>query len=263
MCLFPQQKYKNPHTGDRLRENRCQRCAAHAHVQSENKYRIENNVGHRPDEHRQHARLRKSLRCDKGIHSQCELHKNRSKRINVHIIHAIVYRIGAGAEGHQKIPVPQKKRRCQQDRNNDLNHKTVPQRLLRLVMFSLSHENGSPGCATVRHKSRKCRHDHNKRHADAHTGERHGSLLRDMPNINPVHNIIHHIDELRRHRRDRQPEQKPSHRLRPQKIFLFIHSSIPFLFLMLYSTLYSLRPKARCAFCMILRLIAENVSISS
>ena len=155
MCLFSHQKQQDPGTGHGLRKNRCQCGAPHAHVQPKYKNRIKNDIGHRADQHRQHAGPCKSLRCDKSVHPQRHLHKNRSERIDIHIGYAIIHRIGAGPEGQQEVPVPQQQRRCQQDRDDHLHHKTIAERLLRFLILSLSHEDRRPRRDTVSHKRGK------------------------------------------------------------------------------------------------------------
>ena len=53
--------------------------------------------------------------------------------------------------------------------------------------------------------------------------------LRHVADVDAVYNIIEHIDELRDHRRDRQPEQESANRLRAEKRVFLIHPDAFFL----------------------------------
>ena len=42
-------------------------------------------------------------------------------------------------------------------------------------------------------------HQHNHRQAQAYAGQRHGAHPRDVADVDPVYDVIEHIDELGRH----------------------------------------------------------------
>ena len=44
------------------------------------------------------------------------------------------------------------------------------------------------------------------------------------PHVDAVDDVVEHIDQLRDHRRDREPAQKLSDRLRAEKCFVLLHS---------------------------------------
>ncbi len=55
------QKQKDPDTGKRLRNDRCNCRPGNPHRKAEDQNRVQNNVGNRTDDHGKHARLRKAL----------------------------------------------------------------------------------------------------------------------------------------------------------------------------------------------------------
>ncbi len=77
--------------------------------EAKNKNRIQNDIGHRSNQHRKHACFGKPLRGNKRVHSQGQLHKHRTYGVNIHIADAIFDGIFTGAKRHEKIAVPNKK----------------------------------------------------------------------------------------------------------------------------------------------------------
>ena len=74
-------------------------------MHSKDKYRIQDNVCNCTDKYGKHAGFCKALGCDKHIHTECQLHKNRSQGIQIHIADCIPYRVLAGTESQKQVPV--------------------------------------------------------------------------------------------------------------------------------------------------------------
>ena len=176
------------------------------HAKDEN--RIQNDVADCSDQHGKHTGFRKSLSRDEHVHAQCQLHKNGSQRVDIHVADCIFNRVFTGAKCQKKLPVKQEQYRCEDGRDHDLQHETVTKNFLCLVIILFSHVDGSPRRSAASHQSRKRRYDHNQRHADTHTGQSQGSGLRNMADINPVYNVVKHIDELRGNGRNCQGAQQ-------------------------------------------------------
>ena len=206
-CLFSQQEGQHPCAGHRLGDNRRQRGALYAHIKSKDENRIQNNVGHRADQHGEHTRFCKALGCDKGVHAQRQLDEYSAYRINIHIADAVFNRIFTRAERHQEIPVPQKQGGRQYDRDRNLRRKAVAQRLLRRFRIPLSHEYGGARRAAVTGKGGESRDDHNQRHTYSYARQRGCAHTGYVADIDSVHNIVEHIDNLRGHCRKRQLQQ--------------------------------------------------------
>ena len=104
---FPsEQEAQHPGARERLRQNGRQCRAAHAHAEAENKDGIQNDVGHRTDEHRQHARAGKALGGDESIHAQRKLDKDGADCVQIHVGNAVFDRVFTCAKGQQEIPIP-------------------------------------------------------------------------------------------------------------------------------------------------------------
>ena len=64
---------------------------------------------------------------------------------------------------------------------------------------------------------RERRHDHNDRHAHAHAGQREAADARDVADVDAIHDVVEHVDQLGDDRRNGQPHQQSADRLRAQK----------------------------------------------
>ena len=215
--LFTHQEADDPHAGNALRNHRRQRRATNAHVQAENENRVEHDVAHRADEHGHHARRREALRGDERIHAERQLHKQRAEGVDVQIIVRVFNRVFARAEGQQKFVTEQQQHRRQRQRNRDLQRKAAAQQLFGRVVIAAPHRDGSPRRAAGGDQRRERRHDHNDRHAHAHASQREAADARDVTDVDAIHDVVEHIDQLGDDRRNGQPHQQPADRLRAQK----------------------------------------------
>lgn len=233
--------------------------AAHAHIKRKNKERIKHDIRRRADQDGEHAGFCKALRCDKRIHAERELYKNRADRVNIHVIHGIADRLFARAKRQKKRAVKDQQDSRKYNGDDNLQRKAVSERLFRAFIIALSHKNGSARRAAVADQRREGRDDHNQRHTDADAGQRHGALFRNMPDIHAVDNIVQHVDKLREHRRQRKAQQELSHRLLSQKILILLHVVSP------YSPSFSgvFFCAARSTFFITRRLSASNCAYSS
>ena len=115
--LFSPQEGDYPHAGDALGQHRGQGSPPDAHVQDEDEQRVQQNVGHRADEHRFHAHLGEALGGDEGIEAQGQLHEQGAQGVNAHILGGVFDGVPAGAEGQQQRPVPYQQH-CRQYQGN-------------------------------------------------------------------------------------------------------------------------------------------------
>ena len=65
--FFRAEETHDPRARNGLREDRCERRAAHAHAEREHEQRVEHDVERRADRHGEHARCGKALRGDEGV----------------------------------------------------------------------------------------------------------------------------------------------------------------------------------------------------
>ena len=115
----PQQRLRageepqHPDAGNALGQNGGQGRAPDAHMQGKNEDGVQQDVGHRADEHRPHADLGKALGGDEAVEAQGHLDENGADGVDAHVIHGVGNGVLAGAEGQQQILAPQEKHRRQ------------------------------------------------------------------------------------------------------------------------------------------------------
>ena len=195
---------KHPDTRTPLRKDRCKRRSADAEATGKNKYRIQHDIDHGSDQNGVHPNFCKSLCRNKHIHSQCQLNKYRTDGINIKIADRIFNCIFAGSECKQKCLPAEQHNHCQHDGNKNLQGKTIADNFFCRLRIAFSQKDRSPRSTAISHERRKSRQNHNKRHTYAYSRERKRPHFRNMTDINPVHDIIKHIDHLRDDSRNRK-----------------------------------------------------------
>lgn len=119
------EKADDPHAGNRLGENRCKGSSLYAHMESEDKHRIQNDVADCTDQDGDHRNGGKSLGSDESIHAKGQLYEQRSECINLHVSGCIVDGVGTCTKGQQKRFIKSKQDCGQNAGNDDLQCKTV------------------------------------------------------------------------------------------------------------------------------------------
>ena len=115
----------------------------------------------------------------------------------------------------------QQQHRRQQQRNGDLQRKTAAQQFLGGIVVAAPQRDGGPRRAAGSDQRRKCRHDHDDRHANAHAGQRKAPDFGNVADVDAVHDVIEHVDELGDDRRHGQPHEQFADRFRAQKRLIF------------------------------------------
>lgn len=194
--LFPAQEQQNPCTGHGLGQYGGQSCSPDAHAQSEDEDRIQDDVGDGADQDREHTGPGEALGGDKGVHAQGQLNEDGTQGIDVHISHTIFDGVFAGAKSHQEIPVPDQQDGGKCDGYQNLQQKAISQSSFCRFHVVLSHENGCPGSAAAADQSGKCGDNHDQGHTDAYASQCHGAGVRNVTDIDPVNDIVEHVDDL-------------------------------------------------------------------
>ena len=192
-------------------------------MEAEDQARVQDDVGDGADEHGEHTGLREALGRDKGIHAEGQLDEDGSHRVDVHIIHRVLNRVFAGAEGHQEIPVPDEKDGGQEDGNENLGGKAVAQGGFRRFIVLLPHGDGGPGRAAVADQGGEGRYDQDQGHADAHAGQGRGAYVLDVADVDTVHDVVEHVDQLRGYGGKSQPREQLSYGFGSQKFSVIVH----------------------------------------
>ncbi|MPN34172.1 hypothetical protein SDC9_181665 [bioreactor metagenome] len=79
------QKKQHPNRRGALTDDGGQGRAPDSHIQSKNENRIQYNVEHRAQRHREHADPAEALGVDKGIEAQTDHHKQRAQQVHAQI----------------------------------------------------------------------------------------------------------------------------------------------------------------------------------
>lgn len=224
VSAFSEQEREYPRAGSRLGDHRRDRGAPNAHIERENEYRVEYNIRHGADKYGKHTRCGESLSRDKRVHAEGQLYENGAHGVHVHIFGRVRNSVFAGAESEQKFFVPYQKHRGEQGRDDKLGYKTVSERLFGGKLVARAHEYRSARRAAVADKRGERRYYHYQRQTYSESRQREVPRYGNVPDIYTVHNIVEHIDKLRHHGRERQPEQQSAYGFRCQKVFAVIHS---------------------------------------
>lgn len=76
----------------------------------------------------------------------------------------------------------------------------------------IAHGDGRPGRAALSHQHSEGRNEIDHREAQPNARQSRAPHIRDMPDVDPVHNVIEKIDQLRHHRGNSQLQQQFPHR---------------------------------------------------
>ena len=71
-------------------------------MEAKNKDRIQNDIDHRADQHREHSGFGKALTGNEHIKAQRDLHRDRSEQIDAEIADCIIDRLAAGSKQHKE-----------------------------------------------------------------------------------------------------------------------------------------------------------------
>ena len=141
--LFSRQEPQHPNCGKSLRNYRGQCCSANAHLQPENQNRVENDIHHSAQQHRQHSHFAESLRVDETVHSQADHHKNCADQINFQIIIGISEGVLTGAKEIQQRLFKGKAHHHQYDARNHQRQKGIAHDLAGIFVLPFSPGDGA------------------------------------------------------------------------------------------------------------------------
>ena len=204
------QKRHDEHAGSRLRNDGGYRRAPDVHAQREDEHGVERDVERRADDDRYHGDDGKPLRGNKDVESQRHQHEDRAERIDRHIFRAVSDGLFACAERHQKRFVPHREHHRQRGGRRNEQRKTVSQNFLGGVVVPRAHKNGSARRAARTDEIGKRRYQQDDGKAHAHAGKRRRADFGNMSDIDPVHEVIKQIDELRRNGGHGKFKKKPA-----------------------------------------------------
>ena len=194
--FFPSQEPQHPKGRYGLGDNGGQGSSLYPHPHTEDHNGVQHNVQSRSDGDGHHAGSSKALGIDKSIHPQADHHKNGARRVNPHIVGSVSVGLAAGPEGIEDGLLEN----LQDDRENDGRHhqhkKGGSHDLAGPLIVLSAPGNGAQGRAPRAEKIRKSGQQGNQGKADSHPREGHGGGPRYSSDIDSVHNIVEHIQQL-------------------------------------------------------------------
>lgn len=139
-----QQKQQHPHCGEHLGEHRGQGGALHAHVKDKDKNGVENDVGHRTDDDREHGEGGEALGGDEIVQPQGDQYGNGPPEIDAQIFHGVADGVLTGAEEIEQGLLPELEHHGDRCGEEHQQRGAVAQNLTGQVQPALPHADGGP-----------------------------------------------------------------------------------------------------------------------
>ena len=165
-----------------------------AHVKEEDKYRVQDDVHNRPQPHRHHAHLSKSLGVDEGVHPQADHHKEGAHQVDGHIGVGVGVGGVAGPEQVEHGPLDDQKQGGDRRSEDQEQGKGVSHDPFCFLSVSPSPLHGAQRRAAGAAQIGKAHDNGDHRHCQAQPGE--GQVAGQQPQIDAVHHAVQHVDEL-------------------------------------------------------------------
>ena len=195
--------------------------STYPHVQPKDEHWVQGDVEHRPKHHRLHPLLGKALADDKLVHSVGQQGEYRAEQVVGVIVQSIGQGGLTGSEKQEQRPPGQQGTGHQEHRQHVKQEKAVCQYLSGLGQVTLAHSNGHQG-GTADPYQKGHGADHGD-HGTTDAGPRQGQVadLRDIPDVDAVHNAVQHTDKLGQHTGNRNIQDQLSDGIAAQIIFQF------------------------------------------
>ena len=198
------EKPQDPHRADRLTEHRGSGSSGDSHIQNENQNRIQNDIDNGANNRGEHTDLGKALGGDKRVHAHDHQHKDAAQSIDPAVGHTVGNGVAAAAEKPDQLRGKQVEHPGEHHRQKQQHRKAAADNFLRLLLVSPAHGNGSQGRAAGTCQHSKGGYQHKNGGKEAHTGEGVSADFRNMPDVNPIHNVVQQVNDLGHHRGHRK-----------------------------------------------------------
>ena len=167
-----------------------------AHIESKDKDRVQDDIGNGTQKHRHHSDGPKALGIDKAVHTQPHHHEQVSQQIDGDI----VLRVGdggvAGPEEVEHGALKGQAQHCQHNSRSHHHYKRISHDFFCFFQVSPSPLNGTQGRPAHSEQIGKSGDNGNDGKAKPQPRQGQGGVLRNQTDIEPVHNIVHHINQL-------------------------------------------------------------------
>ena len=214
------QKAHHPHGADGLGQNGGQGCTLHPHAEYKDEQRVQQDIQHRPDEYRAHGRHGLSLGADKGVQAQGKLYKDRPQQIDGQIVGGIADGVRRCAEGQQQWPLKYRKAHSQNQGHGHQHGHGAAQNGLCPLPVPRPQADGCQRGAPHARKGGKGGDQGEDGKGHPHTGEGRFSHHGNVADIDPVHDVIQHVDKLGGHSGGGQAEHQRADGRAGQRLFI-------------------------------------------
>ena len=136
------------------------------------------------------------MRIYKGVHPQTDHNKHAAQKVNGHIRVRVRICNVAGAEQIQKRPFKNQADGRKEDPRCHQKRKRISHDPLRLFLVSPAPFNGTQRRSAHAEQIGKRDHDRDHRKAEPQARQGFRRILRHMADVNPIHYIIKHVDQL-------------------------------------------------------------------
>ena len=224
-----EQKAQHPRGADGLRKDGSQRRAGNAHAEHENKHRVQHDVNDRADEHAEHCNGGVALCADESVEAQSKLYENSTRQVNGDIVLRIADDGVGGAEHIQQRRFEDAENDCQCNRQHQKHGKAVAQNFFRTFTVAGAQLDGSQRRAAHSGECGKGRDQQDDGERNAHSRQRKCACAGDVADVDPVHDIVQHVDELRGNGRQGKTEHQLANGLCAQRFVLVLQKNLSFL----------------------------------
>ena len=207
-AALAQEEAEHPDHAQGLAQDGGHRSAHHAHVEPVDKDGVQDDVADGADAGGGHAGLGKALVGDKGGHAQGELDKDGAQQVNPQIGHGVGQGVFAGAESQQHRLTVDGEHHAQHHRQHHQNGDAVAQDLLGGLVVAAAHGHRGPGRAAHAHQVGEGGDQDDDGIGHAQAGQRQAAGAGDVAHVNPVHDVVQHVDQLGQGRGQGQAENQ-------------------------------------------------------
>ena len=187
-------------------------------MENKNKDGVQYDIQHRADEHAEHGGHRFPLGTDEGVQAQGQLDEDRAQQIDADVAGGIANGGVRGAEGPQDGLLEGAEAHRQHCGGHQQQGQRVAKDPLRLVLFSRPQLDGGQRSASLPGKGGKGGHQRNDGKGHPHPGQCQVPHLGDVADVDAVHDVVQHVDELGGHRWYGQLQHQTADGCRPQHI---------------------------------------------
>ena len=217
----PDQKTNHPAGAHPLGDDRRGGRAPDPHPKAENKQRVQSDVQHRPDQHRAHGHQSLSLGGDIGVEPQGQLDKDGAHQVDGDVVQSIADGILRGAEGHQHRLLDDGEEGGQHCCHQEQQGGGVAQYLFCALPVPRPQADGGQRRAAHPGEGGKGGDQHQDREGHPQPGEGGAAYHCNVADVDAVHDVVQHIDELGRHRGQGQLYHQRANRGAGQRLLAF------------------------------------------